>query len=124
MYGQRRHNILCRRFHQRGGPEQAPDGGTSGATDPDDGYQGLAQGAGSIMKSAVQLENTRGATIGFQEASIDIWDKKYRLKSKAGEVVDETMDDTYQRVARALADVTTTSAAAAAPAAPAPAPSR
>ena len=57
------------------------------------------------MKTAVQLENTRGATIGFQEASIDIWDKKYRLKSKAGEVVDETMDDTYQRVARALADV-------------------
>jgi ribonucleoside-diphosphate reductase alpha chain len=44
-------------------------------------------------------------TIPFQEASIDIWDKKYRLKSKAGEVIDETMDDTYQRVARALADV-------------------
>jgi ribonucleoside-diphosphate reductase alpha chain len=41
----------------------------------------------------------------FQEASIDIWDKKYRLKSKTGEVVDETMDDTYKRVARALADV-------------------
>jgi ribonucleoside-diphosphate reductase alpha chain len=57
------------------------------------------------MKSAVQLENTRGVTIGFQEASIDIWDKKYRLKSKTGDVVDETMDDTYQRVARALADV-------------------
>ena len=32
-------------------------------------------------------------------------DKKYRLKSKTGDVVDETMDDTYQRVARALADV-------------------
>jgi ribonucleoside-diphosphate reductase alpha chain len=44
-------------------------------------------------------------TIPFQEASIDIWDKKYRLKSKGGEVIDETMDDTYQRVARALADV-------------------
>ncbi|MDP2322932.1 MAG: adenosylcobalamin-dependent ribonucleoside-diphosphate reductase [Gammaproteobacteria bacterium] len=57
------------------------------------------------MKSAVQLENNRGVTIGFQEASIDIWDKKYRLKAKSGEVVDETMDDTYQRVARALADV-------------------
>ena len=57
------------------------------------------------MKSAVLLENARGATIGFQDASIDIWDKKYRLKSKTGDVVDETMDDTYQRVARALADV-------------------
>jgi ribonucleoside-diphosphate reductase alpha chain len=57
------------------------------------------------MKSAVQLENIRAVTIGFQEASIDIWDKKYRLKSKSGEVIDETMDDTYKRVARALADV-------------------
>jgi ribonucleoside-diphosphate reductase alpha chain len=44
-------------------------------------------------------------TIPFQEASIDIWDKKYRLKSKTGEILDETMDDTYKRVARALADV-------------------
>ena len=57
------------------------------------------------MKPAVQMENTRAVTVGFQEASIDIWDKKYRLKSKTGEVVDETMDDTYKRVARALADV-------------------
>ncbi len=36
---------------------------------------------------------------------MDIWDTKYRLKSKTGDVVDETMDDTYKRVARALADV-------------------
>ncbi|QEP45105.1 ribonucleoside-diphosphate reductase [Ectothiorhodospiraceae bacterium BW-2] len=43
--------------------------------------------------------------IPFQEASIDIWDKKYRLKTKAGEVIDETMDSTWQRIARALADV-------------------
>jgi ribonucleoside-diphosphate reductase alpha chain len=57
------------------------------------------------MKSAVQLDDTRAVTISFQEASVDIWDKKYRLKSKTGEVVDETMDDTYKRVARALADV-------------------
>ncbi len=57
------------------------------------------------MKSAVQLDNNRGVTISFQDASIDIWDKKYRLKAKTGEVLDETMDDTYQRVARALADV-------------------
>jgi ribonucleoside-diphosphate reductase alpha chain len=57
------------------------------------------------MKPAVQMDNVRTGTVGFQEASIDIWDKKYRLKSKTGEVVDETMDDTYKRVARALADV-------------------
>jgi len=43
--------------------------------------------------------------IPFQEASLDIWDKKYRLTSKDGAAIDQTMDETYQRVARALADV-------------------
>ena len=46
--------------------------------------------------------------IGYQPASIDIWDKKYRLKSKDGRAVDEDIDQTYRRVARALADVETT----------------
>lgn len=41
----------------------------------------------------------------LQPASQDIWDKKYRLKSKDGTVLDQTIDDTYKRVARALADV-------------------
>ncbi len=45
------------------------------------------------------------ANIPLQAASLDIWDKKYRLKSKAGEIIDQSIDDTYQRVARALADV-------------------
>ncbi|HXL87305.1 MAG TPA: adenosylcobalamin-dependent ribonucleoside-diphosphate reductase [Gemmatimonadaceae bacterium] len=43
--------------------------------------------------------------IPFQEASLDIWDKKYRLTAKDDTPIDRTMDDTYQRVARALADV-------------------
>ncbi|AGY91001.1 ribonucleotide reductase [Spiribacter curvatus] len=43
--------------------------------------------------------------IPIQPASADIWDKKYRLKSKEDTIIDETVDDTYQRVARALADV-------------------
>ncbi|MDO6460274.1 adenosylcobalamin-dependent ribonucleoside-diphosphate reductase [Granulosicoccaceae sp. 1_MG-2023] len=43
--------------------------------------------------------------IPFQEASMDIWDKKYRLKTKEGEPVDQSIEDTYARVARALADV-------------------
>ena len=47
------------------------------------------------------------ANIPLQAASLDIWDKKYRLKSKAGEIIDQSIDDTYQRVARALADVET-----------------
>jgi ribonucleoside-diphosphate reductase alpha chain len=43
--------------------------------------------------------------ISFQEASLDIWDKKYRLTAKDGSPIDETMDDTWQRVARALSEV-------------------
>ncbi len=43
--------------------------------------------------------------IEFQPASKDIWDKKYRLKTKAGEAIDDSIDGTYRRVARALADV-------------------
>ncbi len=57
------------------------------------------------MKSLAQLGERQVSTIGFQAASVDIWDKKYRLKSKSGEVIDETMDDTFKRVARALAEV-------------------
>ncbi len=61
------------------------------------------------MKS-VQLKSvsTGVADIPLQDASMDIWDKKYRLKRKDGVAVDETIDDTYQRVARALAEVEAT----------------
>ncbi|MFQ6022524.1 MAG: ribonucleotide reductase N-terminal alpha domain-containing protein, partial [Acidiferrobacterales bacterium] len=48
------------------------------------------------------------AEIPYQAASLDIWDKKYRLKTKSGEDVDRDADDTYQRVARALAAVEAT----------------
>ncbi len=48
------------------------------------------------------------AAIPVQSVSLDIWDKKYRLKTKTGEHVDKDMDDSYRRVARALADVETT----------------
>jgi ribonucleoside-diphosphate reductase alpha chain len=60
--------------------------------------------------STVRLEGlARGAVeIPLQPASLDIWDKKYRLKSKQGAPVDIDIDHTYQRVARALADVETT----------------
>jgi len=42
--------------------------------------------------------------IAMQPTSIDIWDGKYRLRSKAGDITDQTIDHTYQRVARALAE--------------------
>jgi len=57
------------------------------------------------MNSVVKLVTNDVDAIPFQEASLDIWEKKYRLVSKSGEAVDKTMDDTYKRVARALADV-------------------
>jgi ribonucleoside-diphosphate reductase alpha chain len=53
----------------------------------------------------VKIEPKDIDAIPFQEASLDIWDKKYRLTAKDGSPIDKTMDDTYQRVARALADV-------------------
>ena len=42
--------------------------------------------------------------IPMQPASMDIWDKKYRLKTKGGEPIDADIDGTYRRVARALAE--------------------
>ena len=63
--------------------------------------------------STVRLEAVKTVTaeqarlngeIPMQPASQDIWDKKYRLKTKSGQAVDADIDATYQRVARALAD--------------------
>ena len=57
------------------------------------------------MNSVVKIEQKDVNAIPFQEASLDIWDQKYRLTAKDGTAVDGSMDDTYKRVARALADV-------------------
>src|SRR5687768_7029081 len=57
--------------------------------------------------STVRLEAVKqnaAQDIGMQPASYDIWDKKYRLKTKKGEPVDASIDHTYQRVAKALAE--------------------
>jgi ribonucleoside-diphosphate reductase alpha chain len=57
--------------------------------------------------STVRLEAVKhnaAQDIEMQPASYDIWDKKYRLKTKKGEPVDTSIDHTYQRVARALAE--------------------
>jgi ribonucleoside-diphosphate reductase alpha chain len=60
--------------------------------------------------SSVRLEAVKPVAapseteIPMQPASVDIWDKKYRLKTKQGEPLDADIDGTYQRVARALAD--------------------
>jgi len=58
------------------------------------------------MKSAhLRVVSTAASEIPFQPASLDIWDKKYCLKNKEGDAIDRSIDDTYKRVARALADV-------------------
>jgi ribonucleoside-diphosphate reductase alpha chain len=58
--------------------------------------------------STVRLEAVKTAAaerdIPMQPASQDIWDKKYRLKTKNGQAVDPDIDGTYQRVAKALAE--------------------
>ncbi len=59
------------------------------------------------MNTVVKIQPDDVASITFQEASLDIWDKKYRLTVKDGSPIDKSMDDTYKRVARALADVET-----------------
>ena len=63
--------------------------------------------------STVRLEVVQGTRsdrsdlVPMQPASQDIWDKKYRLKTKQGDAVDADIDGTYRRVARALADAET-----------------
>jgi ribonucleoside-diphosphate reductase alpha chain len=57
------------------------------------------------MNTVVKIETKDIDAVPFQEASLDIWDKKYRLSAKDGTPIDKSMDDTYKRVARALADV-------------------
>jgi ribonucleoside-diphosphate reductase alpha chain len=59
------------------------------------------------MKSAIHLDADSVADINLQPASLDIWNAKYRLTAKDGTHIDATIDDTYKRVARALADVET-----------------
>jgi ribonucleoside-diphosphate reductase alpha chain len=44
-------------------------------------------------------------TIPMQEASLDIWNSKYQLKTKTGDPVDKDIEATYTRVATALAEV-------------------
>jgi len=46
----------------------------------------------------------------LQSTSADIWDKKYRLKDKAGNAVDQNTNETFERVATALSGVEQTEA--------------
>lgn len=57
----------------------------------------------ATLKSVEPLDAQKH--IEIQAASLDIWDKKYRLKDKQDNPVDADVEATYARVAKALADV-------------------
>ncbi len=54
------------------------------------------------------MQRDAAVEIPLQPASQDIWDRKYRLRTKTGEPVDADVDGTWQRVARALSEVEAT----------------
>ena len=56
----------------------------------------------------VEVDGSGITDIPLQAASLDIWDGKYRLKKRDGTVVDRGIDDTYRRIARAIAQVEST----------------
>jgi ribonucleoside-diphosphate reductase alpha chain len=58
-----------------------------------------------MKRAHLKAVSNTSTEIALQAASLDIWDKKYRLTSKDGAAIDTDIDATYQRVARALADV-------------------
>ena len=57
------------------------------------------------MSSAFSAKKLKTFDIEHQAASVDIWDKKYRLKDFSGNPIDTDIDTTFQRVASALAGV-------------------
>ncbi len=59
----------------------------------------------SAKKSNAKTDTKDNQEIPMQSVSLDIWDKKYCLKTKTGDQVDKNMDDSYSRVAKALSDV-------------------
>ena len=58
---------------------------------------------GSAANTSV-LTNT-STIVELQSTSLDIWKTKYQLTAKDGSKVDQNIDDTYIRLARALAEV-------------------
>ncbi len=62
------------------------------------------------MTAQLHLVSNSSTEIPFQDASLDIWETKYCLKTKDGQMIDNSIDETYQRVAKALAEVETNKA--------------
>ena len=60
------------------------------------------------QRSHVEPDVSGVTGIPLQAASCDIWDGKYRLKKRDGTVIDRNIDETWRRIARAIADVEAT----------------
>jgi ribonucleoside-diphosphate reductase alpha chain len=62
------------------------------------------------MRGSTHLQSVTASTreVPMQPASMEIWDQKYRLKTKDGAILDRDIDGTWKRVARALADIEAT----------------
>jgi len=58
------------------------------------------------LAAVTDNQNTR--VIEFQPTSIDIWESKYQLRTSDGSPVDDSIEATYGRVAKALSEVETT----------------
>ncbi|MGF1723976.1 adenosylcobalamin-dependent ribonucleoside-diphosphate reductase [Photobacterium nomapromontoriensis] len=58
-----------------------------------------------MVKKPADFNVSQVVNIAYQPTSMEIWDSKYRLKSKHGNAIDLTLDDTFKRVAHALADL-------------------
>ena len=56
-------------------------------------------------KQGTQLEGAESLVLPLQDASEDIWDSKYRLKTAQGVPLDNDMAATFKRVARAISEV-------------------
>jgi len=46
------------------------------------------------MTAQLHIVSNNDTEIPLQSASLDIWDTKYRLKTKEGEAIDKTIDET------------------------------
>ena len=57
----------------------------------------------SHQQQKAQTEESN--SIELQDASMDIWHEKYRLKNAQGEVIDKDIHASFERVAKALAEV-------------------
>ena len=63
-----------------------------------------------MMNTAPNPARQAGRLVPLQPASLDTWRQKYCLRARDGQDIDHSIDDTYARIARALAAVEQSSA--------------